>query len=171
MSPDVGAFLEVAVGVNLLAQWKAVFDFVAKVYLGKGDVHVDALPLLQKRDWALRWTWTVTRAIAVVSATAAYLALLCGIPPSWVPWFAPAVGLPVPIIMLVLLPLVANAFGLGAWQVSRRAHKREEEEAHKEEEFEKRFQQRFDELVSRGEIVVRRSTRPTGRGREPRGRG
>ena len=104
MSPDLGAFLEVAVAVNLLSQWKAVFGFVAKLYLGATRPRDEVLPVLRKRDQWLRRIWITARTIAVPSAAAAYLALLFGVPAPWLPWFALAVGLPVPLIMLILLP-------------------------------------------------------------------
>ena len=156
VSPDLGAFLEVAVGVNLLSQWKAVFDFVANLYLGKAEPRDEVLPVLRKRDQWLRRIWITARTIAVPCAAAAYLALLCGVPALWLPWFALAVGLPVPLIMLVLLPVVANAFGLRTWYMTRRVAKKAKEAASLERDFEKLFQRKIEEMASRGEIIVRR---------------
>ena len=154
MSPDLGGFLEVAVGVNLLSQWKAVFAFVANLYIGSVDPTDEAIPVLRRRDRWLRRIWIAARMIAVPCAASAYLALLCGVPPSWLPWFALAVGLPVPLVMLIVLPVVANAFGARAWYLSRRAARRAEETERLEREFQKRFQERLDEMVERGEIVI-----------------
>ena len=160
MSPDLGAFLEVAVAVNLLSQWKAVFGFVAKLYLGATRPRDEVLPVLRKRDQWLRRIWIAARTIAVPSAAAAYLALLFGVPAPWLPWFALAVGLPVPLIMLILLPVVANAFGLRTWYLTRRAAKKAEAAASLEREFEERFQKKLEEMASRGEVVIRRDHPP-----------
>lgn len=149
--PDIGAFLEVAVGVNVLSQWKAVFDFVAKLYWGSVDSADEVAPVLKMRDRWLRRLWITARIIAVPCAALAYLALLCGVPSLWLPWFALAVGLPVPVIMLVLLPVVANVFGLHARYVSWRAVKKAEEA----ERLKRDVRKIFNEMVEHGDVVVK----------------
>ena len=155
MSPDIGAFLEVAVGINLLSQWKAVFDFVANLYFGTVDPADEVVPVLRNRDRWLRRIWIAARVIAVPCAASAYFALLYGLPSPWLPWFAFAVGLPVPFVMLILLPVVANAFGLRAWHLSRRAAERAADAERLEREFQERFQAKLDEMAKRGEIIIR----------------
>lgn len=160
MLPDLGAFLEVAVGINVLSQWKAVYTVVAKLYGGTVPLTDEVALVLGKRERWLNRIWMLARVIALPSAALAYLGLLWGVPQGWAPWFAPAVGLPVPIIMLAVLPLVANAFGLRARYVSRRAARRAEQAERVEQEFQKRFQAKLEEMVEKGEISMKSQVPP-----------
>lgn len=144
-----GSFLEAAIAINLLPQWKAVFDWVTKWRFSvpqdqPGDDAV--VRIVRAGDkWQLR-LWRLAKFAGVIMAIAAYLTLAFA--SAIDPVLFALIGFLTPTIMLVGLPALAHVFLVAAriQGVLQRIRKR------KADRVEAMVQARIEAKIADGEL-------------------